>query len=416
VRPEAALSDFPEFFWERKCAVAGERTLQRSVGRFPTKSHQESSHVHPSRLAVVAILSSFAVVACGDAKTGSGFVSSPAKKAGGGNGGDDGPTLGGDPGTGQTGGPGGGGGAACATSTVGAVDVPVYLIFMFDRSGSMKFNPQPNNKWDACVAGLETFFADPNSKGLYASMQVFPYTNNECSTQTYQGPIVPATQLPDTAGIFGKALASHGPNASYGTPTLPAIKGAIAYAQSVKAGFQNGEKVAVVLVTDGDPNDCSSSPDNVGLEAAKTKQDVPLYVIGVGPDLQNLDTIARGGGTQNAIIVDTSNPSQISQDFLSAVAKVKGAQLSCEYQLPALPQGQTLDTNAVNVQYTPAGGQAQTLTFNKDCSGDGLGWHYDNPDQPQKIETCAASCDQAKSGGGKVDIVLGCATQGGVTK
>jgi hypothetical protein len=287
---------------------------------------------------------------------------------------------------------------------------------MFDRSGSMKYNPQPNNKWDACVSGLDTFFADPNSKGLYASIQVFPYDNDECSSQTYQSPIVPATALPDTNGALSGALDSHGPKGDYGTPTLPAVKGAIGYAQSVKSTLKNGEKVAVVLVTDGDPNDCDSSPSNVGQEAAKTAADIPLYVIGVGPDLDNLNTIAQGGGTLNAIIVDTSNPSQISQDFMNAVAQVKSAQLSCAYQLPATPQGQVLDTNAVNVQYTPGGGQAQTLTYNKDCSGSGEGWHYDNPNQPQKIQMCPSSCDLVKAGAGKVDVVLGCATQGGVAK
>jgi hypothetical protein len=368
------------------------------------------------------LLSTFAVVACSGAKSSSGFLTdnNPAGSSSGGNGGgggSGGPSLGGggDNGGGDNGGSSSGG-AACATATIAAEDVPVYLVFMFDRSGSMKYNPQPNNKWDACVSGLETFFADPNSKGFFASMQVFPYTNSECSTQTYQTPIVAATALPDTNGAFSGALDSHGPDPNYGTPTLPAIRGAIAYAQSLKAGFQKGEKIAVVLVTDGDPNDCNSSPNNVGAEAAKTAKDLPVYVIGVGPDLGNLDTIANGGGTQNAILVDTSNPSQISTDFLNAVSQVKSAQLSCEYLLPPAPKGQTLDTNAVNVQYTPGGGQGQTLTYNKDCSGDGQGWHYDDPSQPQKIEMCPSSCDQVKAGGGKVDIVLGCATQGGVAK
>src|SRR5262249_47140952 len=138
-------------------------------------------------------------------------------------------------------------------------------------------------------------------------------------------------------------------------------------------------------------------------------------VIGVGNELNALDTVARGGGTNQAILVDTSNPSQISQDFISAVAQVK-RQLACEYKLPAPPAGQTLDINAVNVAYTPDGGSAQTLTYNKDCSGPGEGWHYDNPSQPQKIQMCRASCDQLKQGAGKVDIVLGCATLGGVAK
>ena len=70
----------------------------------------------------------------------------------------------------------------------------------------------------------------------------------------------------------------------------------------------------------------------------------------------------------------------------------------------------------MNVVYTPPGGQGQPLTYNKDCSGDGSGWHYDNPAAPTKIQMCQTSCNAVKSGAGKVDIVLGCATLGGVAR
>jgi hypothetical protein len=361
------------------------------------------------------------IVACGGGDPGSGFLSDPTGSSSSGGGGDDnGPTLGGvdqDGGASSSGGNGGSvGDGGCATTSAEAQEVPVYLVFMFDRSGSMKFNPSPNAKWDSCVAGLDTFFSDPGSKGLYASMQVFPYTSGECSTSTYQNPIVPVTALPDTTSRFQTALGNNGPQPNYGTPTLPAFKGAMAYAQSVKSGLTNGEKVAVVLVTDGDPNDCNSSASNVGAEAAKNAADIPTYVIGVGPDAQNLNTIATGGGTAPAIIVDTSSPQQITQKFLAAIGQIKSAALSCEYQLPSAPAGQTLDVSSVNVVYTPSGGAGQTLSYNKDCSGSGTGWHYDDPNAPSKIEMCQGSCDTLKAAAGRVDIVLGCATQGGVTK
>jgi hypothetical protein len=296
-----------------------------------------------------------------------------------------------------------------------AEPVPGYLIFMFDRSGSMKYNPSPNPKWDSCKAGLETFFADTQSKGLYASMQVFPYSHNECSEATYETPLVPVTALPDTSTKFKTALDANGPDASYGTPTLPAFKGAMTYAEQVKAGLSNGGKVAVVLVTDGEPNDCSSSAKNVGAEAAKWATDIPTYVIGVGGALTNLNVIAQGGGTNKAILVDTTNPQSITKDFLAAVAQIKSMALACDYKIPSAPPGMTLDPNQVNVVYTPTGAAKQTLSYNKDCGGTATGWHYDNPTHPTKIEMCPDSCTAVNSGtGGRVDIVLGCSTQGGV--
>src|SRR5262245_27691406 len=48
----------------------------------------------------------------------------------------------------SSGGPGGvTPGSACATSSAATNAPPIHLVFMFDRSGSMEFNPKPNNKW-----------------------------------------------------------------------------------------------------------------------------------------------------------------------------------------------------------------------------------------------------------------------------
>ncbi len=380
----------------------------------------------PTRLASFGLLltaTALSATACSSEGHGNGFTdvspstggSSGKDPGSSGGAGGNGPTLGG-----SDGGSGGGGNfdaAACATTTAEAQQVPVYLVFMFDRSGSMKFNPSPNNKWDACVAGLDSFFGDAQSKGLFASMQVFPYDNGECSSATYKAPLVAATALPDPSGSFRNALAQNGPNPNYGTPTLPALSGAIDYAKQLQAGFTGGEKVAVVLVTDGDPNDCNSSAQSVGAEAAKIAKQIPTYVVGVGSSLSNLNTIAKGGGTGSAILVNTSNPNQITTDFIKAVSQIRAAALTCEYKLPAAPPGQSLDPNKVNVVYTPGGGGApQTLSYNKDCSGNGQGWHYDDPAPPTKISMCGASCDGLKAAGGRVDVVLGCATQGGVTR
>ena len=372
-----------------------------------------------SRLAPLGLALAASIAACGGGKPEAGFTTDqpstgngPNGPGGGGSSGGDSPSLGCSD---DAGGGGGGDAAACETTTAQAQLVPVYLVFMFDRSGSMKYNP-PSNHWDACVAGLDNFFTDQKSAGLFASMQVFPYDNNECSTSTYQAPIVAATALPDTGNAFMTALSQNGPQPNYGTPTLPAFKGAMAYAQQLQSQFKNGEKVAVVLVTDGDPNDCNSSPNNVGQEAAKSAATIPTYVVGVGSSLSNLNTIAKGGGTNAAILVDTSNPNQITTDFTKAVGEIRASALTCDYQIPAPPAGETLDPNKVNVVYTPDGGNGQTLSYNKDCSGTGQGWHYDDPTNPAKIQMCGASCDTLKSAAGRVDIVLGCATQGGVTR
>ncbi len=297
--------------------------------------------------------------------------------------------------------------SACATSNAGAALLGVNLVFMVDRSGSMK----DNMKWPSAVAALKSFFADPASNGLSASIQFFSQDNDECNVAGYATPDAPMRALPD-AVAFSTRLDAISPNGS--TPTLPAIEGAIQYAQQVTATITNGEKVVIVLVTDGDPNGCNSSPDNVAAAAAAVASKIPTYVIGVGPDAVKLNTIATGGGTAPAIMIATNNPAQITADLEKAIGVIKKASLGCNYALPAPPAGKTLDIGSVNVNYTPGGGALTTLPYSADCSKPN-GWHYDSPVKPTQIVMCPASCStlQADKSGGAIDIVFGCATVGG---
>jgi hypothetical protein len=264
------------------------------------------------------------------------------------------------------------------------------------------------SKWTSCSQGLDAFFSDPNSKGLLASLQFFMQID-ECNTAAYQAPLVAMQPLPSPS--FQSAIAGVGP--AGGTPTLPAIQGAIAYAQQNQKINANA-KVAVVLVTDGDPNDCNSSVQNVSAAAQAVASSIPTYVIGIGTT-SSLDAIAAAGGTGQAFIVSTTNPQQTATDFQNALASIKGSTLGCEFQVPTAPAGQTVDYTKVNVVYTPSSGQPDTLTYNASCSGNGQGWHYDNPKAPTKIEICQASCTTIQGdASAKIDIELGCDTLGGV--
>ncbi|AKV02490.1 hypothetical protein AKJ09_09153 [Labilithrix luteola] len=363
------------------------------------------------RAFVVLGLVSSVALACGgssdDSEFGHGNGSSGGSSGGNGSSG----FLDGDGGsnTGTSGGPGGTVTEACATSNANGQAEPVYLVFVVDRSGSMKYNPSPNNKWDSVLAGLTSFFKDPQSAGLFASEQVFPSSKDSCQSSSYQSQLVGMTALPDTAGTLATALASHGPDPNANTPTQPALTGAVAFAKTVQA---TGKKTAVVLVTDGEPNGCSSSVDNSAKAAGTGLPDIKTYVIGVGSELDNLDAIAAGGGTSKAVLISTSNPGQITTDFVNVLGQIRSAALSCDYALPAPPNGETLDKNKVNVQYTPKGGTAQTLDYSADCTN-GTGWHYDNPNNPTKILICETSCNTLlQNAEGKIDIVFGCETQG----
>ncbi|MBX3188696.1 MAG: VWA domain-containing protein [Labilithrix sp.] len=297
--------------------------------------------------------------------------------------------------------------AKCATQSATAEARPVYLVFMFDKSGSMS----QSSKWTSSKAATRAFFESPQSAGISATLTFFP-SGSSCNTSDYNAPQVALTKLPSAS--FGTALDSQSPNG--GTPTRPALEGAINTAQTVAAGPGKDGKVAIVLVTDGQPEGCSNNNVNSIRDlASSVASTIPTYVIGVGDALTNLNAIAVGGGTKNALIVSTADPTKIQTEFSKAIETIKASAIACDYNIPPPPAGQAFDRAKVNVQHVPQGGTAGTLDYNPSCTG-GTGWRYDNEATPTRILLCDGSCDSVKSKAGKVDIVFGCATQTGPVK
>lgn len=335
-----------------------------------------------------------------------------------------GPGSGGIGGNGDGNGDNGGVSDACATSTASADQLPLHMVVVLDKSGSMceytssQLPRDCNNagsKWQQVTKALNGFFASAQSKGITVSLIAFPTNNNECNASTYQTPIAADVALPDTGGTLSGKIAQLSGDGS--TPTRPALEGAINYAKTVEAKLAGKGKVAVVMATDGYPQDCSNnSIQSASNVASGAKATIPTYVIGVGNLLSDLNSLAAAGGTNKAYIVSTANQGSVGTDFANALSQIRGASLACEYALPQPPQGQTLDLQKVNVQYTPGGAAAQTLKYSDGCAS-GDGWRYDNAQSPTKIVLCPAACDKAKADtSAKIDLVLGCQTNGSPVK
>ncbi len=377
--------------------------------------------------------SGLSAAACGgspDAADNGGASSGSGKGTGGkGNG-----TGGGVLGTGGSGGPGSGSGSGqggegasgswegegCADGSAGGDLAPVYLVFLLDQSGSMGDCIWDNReaRWEPVESALTTFFADEESAGLFASLTLFPTERSadntcpsnsnllECSASAYATPVVPPTELPNAAA-FAAAMPSE-PN-EYGTPTAPALAGTVDYALTLK---EQGHKVAIVMVTDGEPQFCGNGNNvsNTVTEAERgAEEGIPTYVIGVGSGLNALRNIATGGGTEALIIdPDTGSPEQTRQDLLQEINAIRGQQVTCEMPMPEPPAGLTLDPNKVNIEYT-AGGQTVRLAMNPDCDGSEQGWRYDDPTDPSRVELCPATCAEVKSyPDAALNVVFGC--------
>jgi len=326
----------------------------------------------------------------------------------GGNGNGASATLGGTLGTGGDDDPGTGGTDSCAAASAEAELKPVYLVFLLDESGSMGDGEHGDRtkKWDPVTSALNAFFADSASAGITASLTLFPLDKTpagpadpnitaDCDSKVYEPPVVAPTALPDTKA-FAAAITKVDPPNEFGTPTLPALTGTIAYAESLLAK-DDSRKVAIVMVTDGDPVSCDGNTIDATAAAAKAVADhIPTYVIGVGASLTSLHAIAKGGGTDKAFIVSLKDPDQTRTDLLDATELIRGKSISCELDIPPPPAGKKLDPDKVNVHYSGATQADTSLKYGASCQGD-VAWHYDDAAKPTKILLCDDACATVKA-------------------
>jgi hypothetical protein len=93
-----------------------------------------------------------------------------------------------------------------------------------------------------------------------------------------------------------------------------------------------------------------------------------------------------------------------------AMNVVTQAEVACDWAIPPAPQGMSLDSNKINVNFTQPDNTKVPLgriPTGEMCDGR-EGWYYDNDAAPTKVLSCPASCDRFKATGGKVDVLFGC--------
>ena len=334
---------------------------------------------------------------------------------------------------------------ACATGTATANLTPVDMFIQFDRSGSMG-SPRRMPKWPQAVSALNAFFRDPTTAGLSVALHFFPDNrpvvgctggdNGACNVAACGEPLVPLAPLLETAApidaqetllvdAVNAAATTPVGNDPDGTPLSAALAGALDWAGKHQAAVPD-HKTVVILVTDGQPNGCESSPDpdtdlaNTGKLAADALKatGVRTYTIGIqGSEQATMDAIAAAGGTEKGFFI--GNAANTQTDLIAALNKIRGSVISCAFPLPAAkPGAPAVDPSKINVNFTPTGGAMQVVGKTENAAGcQNGGWYYDNPSMPAAITLCPATCMQVQADSqAKLDVLLGCSSQGVVPK
>lgn len=299
----------------------------------------------------------------------------------------------------------------CASSAATAGQIPLDMLIILDRSGSMD-----GSNWEGATGAIKDFVDSPQAVGVNLALSYFPDEESdfgsECNHKVYQDPTVPLGELPDHGTAIKTSLDTTEPGG--GTPMYGALKGGLFFATAHQEAHPE-RKVVVVMSSDGEPNSCEADNGNdinvIAELAAKARNynGVLTFAIAInGANVSSLDKIAIQGGTTSAF--DVTNDVTA---FAEKMEEIRQSALACEFILPEPPEGEELDPKLVNVTYRPEEldeklPYAENLA---DCS-DGAGWYYDNANAPTRIILCPASCEQAKADGStsNLEVSFGCKT------
>ncbi len=340
---------------------------------------------------------------------------------------------------------------ACAGESYEGKMSPLDVYVLLDATSSMKGGGGNEVVWPGVTHALVGIITDTASAGISMGLTFFPvrpgpdtvfpkecnqtsdcglygpcesfvvgkvcagWVSQDCSCdwKDYGKPVVEIGSLPGNAAALQGAITGKDPDGS-ATPTQLALEGTLAYAHNWAAANPT-HLTAVLLATDGEPNNCTTNSVAGAAAAAKAAFEgtpsVATYVMGFG-NVGVLNEIASAGGTSAAWLADSSDVA----DKMVAMFNTIRSSGSCLYEIP-VPENGKPDYDRVNVSYTPKGATEPVVVGyvmeESQCHPHDGGWYYDDPTKqdPKRIILCPATCQAANQTHTGVTILLGCATK-----
>jgi hypothetical protein len=316
-------------------------------------------------------------------------------------------------------------GGMCAGIGVEVDPSPVDYLFLLDRTASMTTMLQGStlSRWDAVQQGLQKFIAYQLPDASRVGLVYFGFTDDssdpaECDPSTYAQPTIPMAYPSKNGAAIAQSLADESKRLGGQTCTVPALQGALKYAQTWQAANPYNLTV-VVLITGGVPAECDTDITHLAAVAADAARAqgaflggpaIRTFVIGVAMSQSQLDPVAVAGATLQATIIDgPTAPDQLASALSGLWSATSTAYAYCALSLPQPPAGIFIDPNKTQVIFKPYVGSNQEIpqVQSKDaCSLSNGGWYYDSATNPQQIILCPCSCAATASGG--LEVRFGC--------
>lgn len=347
------------------------------------------------------------------------------------------------------------GDAACAGEVTEAKFSPANMLFLIDRTGSMKCNPPPTTDSKVCEKNpVQTNPSEPSKWQITSAALLEAWTtlkggvfvpsvgmslfNNDDYCGYPNTPDVDVLPLNDTHyATLKSAIDAVKPRGS--TPIIQTTLSALKYFYDNLPKFEGNR--FVVLLTDGTETCEQNQQDGkaVLLEAAekmakgaKTRTFV-LGVPGSEGERAFLSRIAYAGQTASSDSCDhtSSDPSvgnchmdmtKSGTDFAKLLsenlAKISAQAMACDFDVPETSEdGTKVDYGKVNVRYfTKDDDQGEVVKFDegKCANPDSEGWMYVEGSKKgtKKIVLCEATCKKIRNDPyANISIELGCETE-----
>ncbi|HWP05006.1 MAG TPA: vWA domain-containing protein [Polyangiaceae bacterium] len=304
----------------------------------------------------------------------------------------------------------------CVGEAYEGESIPLDIYVMFDTSGSMLNDVGGMTRLQAIQQAAAEFLRDPASRGIGVGIGYFgfqPIGSTSCDSGTYAAPAVPIST--DHEAVIASLEAQ---SAVGETPTAAALRGACGYARDQKAANPT-RGLVILLMTDGKPEapvSCGSGgccptlddATSAAAECAAGARGISTYVLGVGPELENLNRIAEAGKTHAAYLVGNDD---VTASVLRALNLIRGdAMIPCQLTIPDANNGTALDYSQVNIVYTTEGCDytpAYYVDSAASCDEQG-GWYYDDPGAPKTVVLCPRTCDDVSIPGAALRFSVGC--------
>jgi hypothetical protein len=340
--------------------------------------------------------------------------------------------------------------ASCAGWNAEPENLPAVIQLVVDVSGSMNREAPGGNgdtKWEVTREALRVAMEDLPAT---TSVGVLYYPNMATDAGTTERPvsecvnvdeIVPIAQLGSAGSaqreLIDQSLDQAEANSQAGTPTHDAYSFALeALRQSDAIGTRY-----MLLITDGQPTfsegclgtgmtsqPVPEQPIVAEIEAAR-QEGIRTFVIGSPGSEENVSTgadarpwlseAARAGDTAADSCNDTgptfchfdmTQEDDFGAALRAGLAKISGSIVSCLYDLPVAPMGQTLVEGNVNVVHTPGGGDPALIPYESPSTCND-GWTYS--DDRQQVILCEAACNRVQADAqSRLELLFGCETQG----